>query len=108
MVVVAKLPPLSGRAMLEENEELSVETSNPAGAEMVTGPASSLPLTVSDCAEEGVPLWAVKLPRLDTEGVITEFKTAPLRATDSVAAPGLEIARFPETEPVGAPVAMRV
>ena len=46
---------------------LSVETSKPGGATIVTGPVSEVPLIVKLLAPDGVPAPVVKFPILGTE-----------------------------------------
>ena len=46
---------------------MSVETSKPRGASIVTGPVSEVPLIVKLRAPDGEPVPAVKLPILGTE-----------------------------------------
>ena len=91
--------------MLEANEELSEDTSKPAGAVRVRLPAG-VALTVKDWVAEAMPLAVVKPVRLETDGVMTP-ETVPLRETDWVVAFALESVILPEVEPKGAVEARR-
>ena len=91
--------------MLEANEELSEDTSKPAGAVRMRLPAG-VALTVKDWVAEAMPLAVVKPVRLETDGVMTP-ETVPLRETDWVVAPVEARVIFPEEAPRGAVEARR-
>ena len=75
---------------LEENEELFVEISKPAGAVAVMIAVRPVALTMKDCEAEAVPEAAVKFPRL--EGV-AEIEPPPLAA--AIPVPLAEMVELP-------------